>query len=53
MQENKKKKTKKILGTFQTAAFADIEKVSPVARVPMPSELSVSEAKNWVDENEK
>lgn len=37
----------------QTAAWADIEKIQPESRVPIPREEAVGRAKDWVDENEK
>ncbi len=37
----------------QTAAWADIEKVQPESRVPIPSQEAVDRAKDWVEENEK
>lgn len=36
-----------------TAAWANIEKLEGIAKVPIPSEIEVENAKDWVDENEK
>lgn len=36
-----------------TAAWANINEQKPVSKVPVPSDSEVSNAKNWVDENEK
>lgn len=37
----------------QTAAWANISKTKPVSNVPIPDDISVDRAKDWVDENEK
>lgn len=36
-----------------TAAWANIEKTKPVSKVPMPSEIDVELAREWVEENQK
>lgn len=37
----------------ETAAWANIENVKKVSRVPLPSVFEVENAKGWVDENQK
>lgn len=37
----------------ETAAWANIEHLKPVSRVPVPSEIEVKNAKEWVDTNQK
>ncbi|MEA4827223.1 CDIF630_02480 family spore surface protein [Clostridium sp. JNZ J1-5] len=37
----------------ETAAWANISEVKPVSQVTIPSEFDVSEAKDWVEENQK
>ncbi|MDK2919395.1 MAG: hypothetical protein PWQ37_2128 [Candidatus Petromonas sp.] len=37
----------------RTAAWANIEKLKNVSRVPIPTELEVEHAKEWVDKNQK
>ncbi|WP_084281431.1 CDIF630_02480 family spore surface protein [Alkaliphilus transvaalensis] len=36
-----------------TAAWANIEDLKPVSRVPIPSEVQVKNAKEYVDTNQK
>ncbi|NLJ74173.1 MAG: DUF3787 domain-containing protein [Firmicutes bacterium] len=36
-----------------TAAWANIEKTKPISKVPIPSELDVELAREWVEENQK
>jgi len=36
-----------------TAAWANIKDTKPVSKVPVPTEKSVRDAKDWVDSNEK
>lgn len=36
-----------------TAAWANIEKLKPVSRVPMPDYHATKNAKEWVDSNQK
>lgn len=36
-----------------TAAWADIEKLKSVSRVPIPRNQQVKEVKEWVDKNQK
>lgn len=36
-----------------TAAWANIEELQPVSRVPIPNETQVKNAKEWVDTNQK
>lgn len=36
-----------------TAAWANIENTKPVSNVALPSENEVSNAKDWVDANQK
>ncbi|AOT70440.1 CDIF630_02480 family spore surface protein [Geosporobacter ferrireducens] len=37
----------------RTAAWANIEKMKKVSRVPIPSDVQVKNAKEYVDTNEK
>lgn len=37
----------------ETAAWANIESLKPVSQVTIPSDFQVSEAKDWVEENQK
>jgi hypothetical protein len=37
----------------ETAAWANIEEKKPVSKVPIPSEIEVRNAKEYVDTNEK
>ncbi|MBB6216800.1 hypothetical protein HNQ80_002904 [Anaerosolibacter carboniphilus] len=41
------------LGMDSTAAWADIDHVLSDTGVPIPSETAVTEAKEWVEENQK
>jgi hypothetical protein len=36
-----------------TAAWANIEELQPVSRVPISNEIQVKNAKEWVDTNQK
>lgn len=36
-----------------TAAWANIEELQPHSRVPIPSDIQVKNAKEWVDTNQK
>ena len=36
-----------------TAAWANIEMVEPFSGVPIPNEIEVENAKEWVDSNQK
>ena len=55
MVKNKPKERKMLrsIENHETAAWAHIEQVKPVSQVTMPSELEVTNAKEYVDENEK
>ncbi|MBP2033649.1 hypothetical protein J2Z42_002356 [Clostridium algifaecis] len=53
MPNNKKSHKKISIENHETAAFANIKKVKPVTNVPITGEFSASNAKDWVDENEK
>lgn len=53
-KERMKVKINKIpVSDNQTAAWADIEEIEPISRVPKPSLDSVIKAKEWVEENQK
>lgn len=47
------KNTKKPTEQHTTAAWANIEKTKEVSNVPIPSELEVENAKEWVESDEK
>jgi hypothetical protein len=51
--EAKKDLIKQPIEKHDTAAWADINATQPVSKVPMPSDLAVENAKDWVDVNEK
>lgn len=55
MAENKFKQTfiAKPVEQHKTAAWANIENTKPVSNVSIPSEIEVSNAKEYVDTNEK
>ena len=48
-----RKKQETPIEKHDTAAWANIEKQKPVSEVPMPSEVEIKNAKEWVDSNEK
>ena len=43
----------KPIENHDTAAWAKIYKTKPVSKVPIPDELEVRNAKEWVDLNQK
>lgn len=45
--------TARPVGKHATAACANIEKTKPGSNVPIPSEIEVENAKEWVESNEK
>ena len=54
MDKNKKKQ-KHIENSIKKqnlAAWADIERLEPISKVPIPSEDQVINAKEWVDKNQ-
>ena len=55
MKKNEPKKDliKQPIEKHNTAAWADINENQPVSNVPLPSDFSVENAKDWVDTNEK
>lgn len=52
IRKNKKYK-KEPIEKHETASWANIKETKEVANVPIPSEMEVINAKEWVDENEK
>ncbi len=55
MAKNKKKEkgTGLSIEKQNTAAWANIKRVQPVSRVPIPDNQQVQNAKEWVDSNQK
>lgn len=49
----KEKNMARTIENHQTAAWANIEDLKPVSRVPVPSEVEVRNAKEYVDTNQK
>lgn len=46
-------KTKAMLGSSETEAWADAKKYEKDTHINLPSEASVEIAKEWVEENQK
>ncbi|WP_446897621.1 CDIF630_02480 family spore surface protein [Clostridium sp. LBM24168] len=53
MLGNRKSNKKIPIENHETAAWANIKKTKPVSNVPLGDESNASNAKDWVDENEK
>ncbi|QZY55028.1 CDIF630_02480 family spore surface protein [Crassaminicella profunda] len=53
MSRNKLNKNTKPIENHKTAPWANIEDLKSQSRVPIPNELEVENAKEWVDDNEK
>lgn len=55
MRKNKQKERFEAVSieNHETAAWANTEKLKPVSGVMIPDEISVHNAKEWVDSNEK
>lgn len=51
--KSKQKNMAMPIENHQTAAWANIESLKPESRVPIPSEIEVRNAKEWVDTNHK
>ncbi len=49
----KEKHISKPIENHDTAAWANIEELKQVSRVPIPNEVEVKNAKEWVDTNHK
>ncbi|WP_425448088.1 CDIF630_02480 family spore surface protein [Dethiothermospora halolimnae] len=49
----KQRKMEIPIENHKTAAWANIEKIKRVSRVPIPSLLEVENAKEYVEENQK
>lgn len=43
----------KSIEKHDTAAWADINELKPISRVPIPSDFQVKNAKEYVDSNQK
>ncbi len=55
MSENKFKQKNNFtpIENHKTAAWANIEDLKPISKVPLPSKIEVDNAKEWVDTNRK
>ena len=53
IHENKGILQKTPVDKHTTAAWANIEKTQEISNVPIPNEIEVSNAKQWVDKNQK
>ncbi|MCC5910751.1 MAG: DUF3787 domain-containing protein [Clostridiaceae bacterium] len=55
MAENRHKEIKmnNVIENHQTASWANIKSLKPISRVPIPDEVEVKNAKEWVDTNQK
>lgn len=51
--KTKQKHMAKPIEEHNTAAWASIHSLKPESRVPIPSEVQVKNAKEWVDSNQK
>lgn len=49
----KEKNMGRTIESHRTAAWANIQELKPVSRVPIPSEIEVKNAKEYVDTNQK
>ncbi|SKC85455.1 CDIF630_02480 family spore surface protein [Maledivibacter halophilus] len=49
----KEKNMSSSIENHETAAWANIENIKKVSRVPLPSVFEVENAKGWVDKNQK
>lgn len=49
----KEKNMSRTIENHQTAAWANIGTLKPVSRVPVPDEIEVKNAKEYVDTNQK
>ncbi|CAB1252312.1 DUF3787 domain-containing protein [Clostridium sp. MT-14] len=53
MSKNKKNHREKIIENHETASWANITKIKPLSKVPIPDENATENSKEWVDSNEK
>ncbi|QCX34854.1 DUF3787 domain-containing protein [Caloramator sp. E03] len=53
MAKNEKRFKVQPIEKHTTAAWANVSGVKPISNVSIPDELNVSEAKEWVETNEK
>ncbi|SET50038.1 protein of unknown function [Natronincola peptidivorans] len=49
----KEKNLGRTIENHKTAAWANIESIKPESRVPIPNEIEVKNAKEYVDTNQK